>query len=126
MIQRSRVGGNGGIDSSVGCSENVRMLRLILTLILTAAATSLPVAHAQDATERVVCPEAVTTREMVECMDQARKVANAKLASLYKELRQLLSAADERLTTAQERWSLYQDAQCEAARGFYEGARLQV
>jgi uncharacterized protein YecT (DUF1311 family) len=68
------------------------------------------------------CPNAITTLDMANCFSNAQAASDAKLNSLYQQIRKKLDADDfKRLTTAQRFWIQYRDANCLAERDLYDG-----
>jgi uncharacterized protein YecT (DUF1311 family) len=68
------------------------------------------------------CANVVITAELTDCLSRARDKADAKLNTVYKEVRSHLQAEDaERLTKTQRLWLQYRDANCTAERDLYEG-----
>jgi uncharacterized protein YecT (DUF1311 family) len=90
--------------------------------ILTASLIAVP-AYGQHMNEKdSPCANVVTTAELTECLSGARDKADAKLNSVYKEIRGRLGGTDaESLTKTQRLWIQYRDANCSAERDLYEG-----
>jgi uncharacterized protein YecT (DUF1311 family) len=91
-------------------------------IFLTAALLAIP-AYAQHMNEKdSPCANVVVTAELTNCLSEARDAADAKLNSVYKEIRSRLEGADaESLTKTQRLWIQYRDANCSAERDLYEG-----
>ena len=67
------------------------------------------------------CAGIAGTADLVDCLSKAKDSSDAKLNSLYKNLRQKLDPSDaERLTRAQRLWIQYRDANCSAERELYD------
>jgi uncharacterized protein YecT (DUF1311 family) len=95
---------------------------LYLAIILTAALLATP-AYGQHMNEKdSPCAGIVTTADLTDCLSGARDKADAKLNSVYKELRSRLEGTDvELLIKTQRLWIQYRDANCSAERDLYEG-----
>jgi uncharacterized protein YecT (DUF1311 family) len=66
------------------------------------------------------CANVVSTSDSVECLSKARVSSDAKLNSLYQELRKRLEGDDaNRLIATEKLWIQYRDANCEAERALY-------
>jgi uncharacterized protein YecT (DUF1311 family) len=94
-------------------------LLVVISLILWGAAPC----RAQHMNEPdSPCARFATTSDLVECLSKAKDSSDAKLNSLFLNIRGKLSASDaERLTTTERLWNKYRDANCEAERSLYEG-----
>ena len=97
-------------------------LTLHLGIFLTAALLSTP-SYGQHMNEKdSPCANVVVTAELTKCLSDARDTADAKLNSVYKEIRSRLEGSDaESLTKTQRIWIQYRDANCSAERDLYEG-----
>jgi uncharacterized protein YecT (DUF1311 family) len=95
---------------------------LHLGISLTFALLAIP-GYGQYMNEKVSqCANVVVTAELTKCLTDARDKADAKLNSVYKEIRGRLEGADaESLTKTQRLWILYRDANCSRERDLYEG-----
>src|SRR2546421_11078066 len=91
-------------------------------IFLTSAILAIP-AHGQHMNEKdSPCANVVVTSELAKCLSDARDAADAKLNSVYREVRSRLQGADaESLTKTQRLWIRYRDANCSAERDLYEG-----
>ena len=68
------------------------------------------------------CANVVVTVDLANCLSKAGRVSNAKLNSVYEDIRKRLISRDgERLTIAQRFWIQYRNANCSAERELYEG-----
>jgi uncharacterized protein YecT (DUF1311 family) len=68
------------------------------------------------------CANVIVTAELTKCLSDARDTADAKLNSVYKEIRSRLEGADAKsLTKTQRLWIQYRDANCSAERDLYTG-----
>ena|ERR1022692_2438207 len=97
-------------------------LTLQFGIFLTAALLSTP-AYGQHMNEKdSPCANVIVTAELTKCLSDARDTADAKLNSVYKEIRSRLEGSDaESLTKTQRLWIQYRDANCSAERDLYEG-----
>jgi uncharacterized protein YecT (DUF1311 family) len=91
-------------------------------IFLTAALLAIP-AYGQHMNEKdSPCANVVVTAELTKCLSDARDRADAKLNSVYKQIRGRLEGADAAsLTKTQRLWIQYRDANCSAERDLYEG-----
>src|ERR1700690_3745256 len=91
-------------------------------IFLTVALLSIP-AYAQHMNEQdSPCANVVVTSELSKCLSDARDSADAKLNTVYEEVRSRLQGANaENLTKTQRLWTQYRDANCTAERDLYEG-----
>jgi uncharacterized protein YecT (DUF1311 family) len=92
---------------------------VVVSLILWAAAPC----RAQHMNEPdSPCARFATTSDLVQCLSKAKDSSDAKLNSLYLNIREKLLASDaERLTATERLWVEYRNANCEAERSLYEG-----
>jgi uncharacterized protein YecT (DUF1311 family) len=95
----------------------------LVSLLSTPSLLVCPLARSQHVNEKdSPCANTVSTVEMAECLSKAKDESDAKLNSLYKDIRRKLDVKDaERLTIAQRLWIQYRDANCAAERELYEG-----
>ncbi len=94
---------------------------LVSVLFAVSLLASIP-ARAQHMNEKdSPCADVVVTVDLANCLSKARDSSDAKLNSLYKDLRKRLDVSDaERLVVAQRLWIQYRDANCSAERKLYE------
>src|SRR5260370_25024588 len=94
---------------------------LVSVLFAVSLLASIP-ARAQQMNEKdSPCADVVVTVDLANCLSKARDSSDAKLNSLYKDLRKRLDVSDaERLVVAQRLWIQYRDANCSAERKLYE------
>jgi uncharacterized protein YecT (DUF1311 family) len=92
------------------------LIVLFLFLLFTAAPS-----FSQHMNERdSPCANVVPTSDSVECLSKAKVSSDAKLNSLYQELRKRLEGDDaNRLIATEKLWIQYRDANCEAERALY-------
>ena len=77
-------------------------------------------------TEKTVCKDAKTQREINECLASAYRDADEELNVFYSTLRKKFdSAALAKLQDAQRAWIKYRDTNCEAESALYEGGSIQ-
>jgi len=68
------------------------------------------------------CKDAVSTKDMQDCMDEEWKKSDAELNRVYQEaLRKLKPEQAALLKKAQRAWLTYRDAQCEADYKMFAG-----
>jgi len=66
------------------------------------------------------CANEVSTSDSVECLSKAKASSDARLNSLYQELKKRLEGDDlKRLIATERLWVQYRDANCEAERELY-------
>src|SRR5260370_13755073 len=94
---------------------------LVSVLFAVSLLASIP-ARAQHMNEKdSPCADVVVTVDLANCLSKARDSSDAKLNSLYKDLRKGLDVSDpERLVVAQRLCIQYRDANCSAERKLYE------
>lgn len=99
-----------------------KLLMLVSGLLVALLLASIR-ARAQHMNEKdSPCGNVAVTVDLANCLSKARDSSDAKLNSLYKNLRERLDATDaERLTVTQRLWIQYRDANCSAERKLYEG-----
>jgi uncharacterized protein YecT (DUF1311 family) len=68
------------------------------------------------------CAGTATTIAFVACLDQAGVQSEAEMDALYHRIKSRLDGSElEELTTTQELWVKYRDANCAAERSLYKG-----
>jgi len=68
------------------------------------------------------CVGVVTTSDLVSCLSKANDASDAKMNSVYQNIRKKLEGDDaSRLVETQRIWIKYRDANCSAERALYEG-----
>jgi uncharacterized protein YecT (DUF1311 family) len=68
------------------------------------------------------CKDAVSTKDMQDCMDNEWKKSGAELSRVYQEfLKKLKPEQTALLKKAQRAWRTYRDAQCEADYKMFAG-----
>ncbi|MBW4647303.1 MAG: DUF1311 domain-containing protein [Kastovskya adunca ATA6-11-RM4] len=69
------------------------------------------------------CESAQTQAQINQCASQAAKTADKKLNQVYQQLQATIKNPPQkrRLISAQQKWIQFRDADCEYARGKYEG-----
>jgi uncharacterized protein YecT (DUF1311 family) len=104
------------------------MNRLPLSLLLLAALSAgsrlatVP-ARAQHMNEKdSPCANTAVNEDLTECLSKAKDSSDAKLNSVYKNLRDKLDSSDaEHLMATERLWIQYRDANCSAERELYGG-----
>ena len=93
-----------------------RLIVLLSFLVLVAAPT-----FSQHMNERdSPCANVVSTSDSVKCLSRARVSSDAKLNSLYQEIRKRLEGDEaDHLIATEKLWIQYRDANCEAERALY-------
>lgn len=98
-------------------------MNLRLSIVLTSGlmAFSAPAQHMNE--KDSPCANVVQTAELTNCLSIARDKADAKLNSVYKDLRTRLKGDDaQALIKTQRLWIQYRDANCSAERDLYQGS----
>ena len=86
------------------------------------AAPSLAQSSELRLAQQVNCASPDSTMAMSICADREYQVADRKLNQTYQALKSKLSGQQQqRLTTAQQAWLKFRDANCAYARGEFEG-----
>ncbi len=100
----------------------LRVLAAASVVVAVSLLTSTP-ARAQHMNEKdSPCAGIGGTADLVDCLSKAKDSSDAKLNSLYKNLRTRLDPRDaDRLTATQRLWIRYRDANCSAERELYDG-----
>jgi uncharacterized protein YecT (DUF1311 family) len=98
-------------------------MKAILYLSITIATLFSVPAHGQHMNEKdSPCVDIAITADLTNCLSTASDKADAKLNSVYQEVRKNLEGEElDRLVKTQRLWIQYRDANCAAEQNLYEG-----